>query len=135
MSDTRYDAALHAAYDILKTIPTVETAAVVTMAMAIAAATEAALAWKPESLADPLRAALVPQGAWSCGCSSRECTVRWDTFSDGGVGVRSQRVRATCLRHALVANADTSERDGHSVTAARAAAMALLDALHAEQCR
>lgn len=135
MSDSRRDAATQAAYKILKTIPGLDTAAVATVSMAIAAAVEAALEWKPEPVADPLNAALVPQGSWSCGCSSRECAVRWDVFSSGGIEVRSQRVHATCIRHGLVANADTQQCQHHSLTSARVAAMARLDALHAEQCR
>lgn len=133
MSDTRHDAALHAAYQTLKTIPSFDTTTVVTVSMAVAAAVEAALAWKSEPLADPLRAALVPHGTWSCGCSSRECMIRWDTFQNGAVLDPGASVRATCIRHSLIANADT---DGtRSLTAARALAMARLDALHAEQCR
>lgn len=136
MSDTGGQAATEAAYAILKDLPSAryETTDVVTISMAIAAAIEARLAWRPEPLADPLRVALIPHGQWSCGCSSRECAVRWDTFRDGSPTNPGAAVRVTCLQHALVADVDISEAD-RSLTRARALAMAKLDALHAEQCR
>jgi len=102
---------------------------------AIAAAVEAAMAWAPPPVADPLTAALPPiSGHWTCGCSSRECTVRWDTFRDGSPTNPGAAVRATCLPHGLVADADTADASG-SLVGARALAMARLDALHTEQCR
>lgn len=135
MSNTRNEAVTQAAYHVLKSIPSMNTPEVVTVAMAIAAAVEVGLAWKPERLADPFTAAL-PPAQWSCGCSAAECSIRWDTYNDAGTRVpRQQGVRATCITHALVARTVTDVAEGHSLTYARARAMAHLDAAHAEQCR
>lgn len=135
MNKDRYNAALNAAYQILKTIPQLDTPAVATVAMAIAAATEAALDYRPGRLADPLTAAL-PPAVWTCGCTAAGCAIRWDHYSDAGTrSPRQQGVRVTCVAHSLVARTVTDEQEGHSLTHARARAMALLDQAHTEQCR
>lgn len=134
MGDTRRQAAETAAYTVLagSNLPIGYCDAI---SGAIAAAIEAAFDYRPPRLADPLTAAQVPPH-WTCGCPGAGCYVRWDTYSDAGTGVpRQQGVRVTCIPHALVARTVTDEQEGHSLTYARARAMAQLDAAHGEQCR
>lgn len=67
-------------------------------------------------------------GRWACGCSSRDCKLREDVFSDGtGAGT----LRITCVDHGLVAR---GAGDG-GLLAQRQMAMQRLDLAHQEQCR
>jgi hypothetical protein len=96
------------------------------LAEVIADAVEAAMTWEPPPLVG------VPR-RWSCGCDTRDCSLRRDQMQDAG-GDSQAVVKFTCIRHGLSGKSGPG-RVGDGVGRLDALAMLNLDLAHQEQCR
>lgn len=102
------------------------------VASAIVAGVERGLAWQPEEQTTQPVPGIAAR--WGCRCPTRDCTLRWDVFSDASADPHSTH-RLTCITHSLVASSESARVADNQGMRQRAQALHKLDLAHQEQCR
>lgn len=70
---------------------------------------------------------------WGCGCSTDQCRLRWDVFSDASTDP-VQSMRVTCISHGLVGNSRAFKKADNQGMRQRAQALIELSGAHERLC-